>query len=308
MALSFILITACYQPGSQKQQTSTGNLESPADCKVVRHKLGESCIPTHPKRVVILDEFYILDAISALGIKPMGYAACFICVSSNTLSKFVSDIPDVGDMDSPSLEKILNLKPDLILGLEWQEKSYPLLSKIAPTVMIEEPEISGFKNTLKYIAEILDRSDLVEGILAKYESKVQDFQQQLGEKLQNKTVSVLGVDGASLYVNKLENNIYGQVMLDLGIQFAPAHQSIKNNGYIPVSIETLPDWDSDFLFILQNYERHAEDFEAILQQPIWSTLEVVQNKRVHPIILDVWGSITATQFIDDLYQYFISVL
>jgi len=305
MALSFLLVTGCYQSAIQKSAILAGDLEGSAQCRVVQHALGETCIPIHPQRIVVLDEFYLLDNLSALGVKPVGYASCPLCVSSETLSKFIADVPDVGTLLEPSLEKILNLKPDLILGLvDWQEQSYPLLSKIAPTVMIEDPETNGFKKCLEYLAEILDRSNQVEGILAKYDKQIQKSRQQLGEKLQTKTVSVIGISGDSFYANKLESRIYGQVMLDAGIQFSPAHESIKTNGYHSISIETLPDWDADFLFVLRNYKRQVEDLASMMKHPLWSTLSAVQNGNVHSIGLDVWGPITAIQFVDDLYNYF----
>jgi iron complex transport system substrate-binding protein len=306
MALSFILITACYQPFIQKPEISTGDLEGSAKCRVVQHDLGETCIPIHPKRVVLLDEFYLLDSVSALGIKPVGYTSCPFCVSSETLSKFIADVPIVGTSENPSLEKILTLKPDLILGVEWQASFYPLLSKIAPTVILN-PEAHGFKQTLKYLAEILDRSDQVEEILTKYNERIQKFRQQLGEKLKTKTVSVLGIHDSSFYVYKLKTTTYSQVMSDAGMQFIPAHNVLKDD-YTVLSIETLPDWDADFLFILQNYKRHTEDLASIIEHPIWSTLSAVQNGNVHPIVLDVWGPITATRFVDDLYNYFANTL
>ncbi len=305
MALSFLLITACYQPIIQKPDISTENLEGSAKCRVVQHKLGETCIPIHPQRIVVLDEYYLLDNISALGIKPVGFAPCVLCIHSDTLSKFVVGIPDVGDIGTPSLEKILILKPDLILGLEWQANFYPLLSKIAPTVMIENPETSGFKKVLKYLAGILDRSDRVEVILAEYNRRIQNFRQQLGEKLKTKTVSILSIGGSSFYVERPKFTIYSQIMSDAGIQFIPAYNNIKNNR-IMLNIETLPDWDADFLFVLQNYKKHSENFRLISKQPIWSTLKAVQNNQVHIMTLDVWGPITATRFIDDLYGYFIN--
>ncbi|MBW4643109.1 MAG: ABC transporter substrate-binding protein [Goleter apudmare HA4340-LM2] len=305
MALSLILITACYQPVIQKSNISTENSEGYTKCRIVQHKLGESCIPTHPKRIVILDEYYLLDIVSALDIKPVGFARCFLCIPSDTLSKFVADIPDVGDIGTPSLEKILILKPDLILGLEWQAKFYPLLSKIAPTVMIENPETNGFKKTLKYLAKILDKSDRVEEILAEYNQRIQNFRQQLGEKLKTKTVSILSASVSSFYIERPGFTIYSQVVSDVGIQFIPAYKDLKNNRTL-LNIEILPDWDADFLFVLQNSKRQSKYLQFIFKQPIWSTLKSVQNNQVHIITLDVWGPITATRFIDDLYRYFIN--
>lgn len=304
VALSFTLVTACYQPSSQTPSSLSENSDSTKACKIVQHVLGETCIPANPQRIVILDEFYLLDTLSALDVKLVGYTPCQVCIPSELLSEFVADVPKLGDMGAPSLETIVRLKPDLILGLKWQEQFYPRLSEIAPTVMVEDPGFNGFIPTLEYLAEILDKNELVDGIVADYDSKISAFRQQFGEKLQGKTVSVIGVDATSFYVRKLEADIYSQVMSDAGVQFSPAYDTIKTNGYHPLNIEALPQWDADFLFVIRNYKRHAEDFELLTQKPIWSTLDVVKNEQVHPMVLDVWGPITVNQFIDDLYEYF----
>ncbi|NJN92560.1 MAG: ABC transporter substrate-binding protein [Leptolyngbyaceae cyanobacterium SL_5_14] len=310
MALPLILITTCHHPVIQQPDTLIHNLEGSAECQVVQHALGETCIPLHPHRIVVLDQYYILDSISALGMKPVGFTPCLICTPPDTLSKFVAGIASVGDMGNPSLEKILSLKPDLILGLTWQKSFYSLLSNIAPTVMIEDPEISGFKETLKYLARILNRSDQVEEILAEYNGKIQSFRRQFGEKLKAKTVAVIYLPSSSAFVvHKPEFTIYGQVMIDAGIQLVPAYKNLKSDGYNTISIENLTDWDADFLFVLANYKRDSENLKSLsfLKQPIWSTLKAVQNKRVHPMILDVSGPITANQFVDDLHAYFANI-
>lgn len=304
MALSFGLVTACYQPYSQTPNSLSESSDRTEACKVVQHVLGETCIPVNPQRIVILDEFYLLDTLSALDVKLVGYTPCQVCIPSEILSEFVVGVPKLGDMAAPSLETIVTLKPDLILGLKWQEQFYPRLSEIAPTVMIEDPDLNGFIPTLKYLAEILDKNELVDGIVADYNSKVSAFRQRFGEKLQDKTVSVIGVDATSFYIEKLGTRIYNQVMDDAGVQFSPAYDTIKTNGYHPLNIEALPQWDADFLFVIRNYKRHVEDFKLLTQKPIWSTLNVVKNQRVHPMVIDVWGPITVNQFIDDLYEYF----
>ncbi|WP_039716839.1 ABC transporter substrate-binding protein [Scytonema millei] len=307
MALSFILVIACHQHVIQKSDILTRDLEGSAKCRIVQHDLGETCILIRPRRIIVLDEYTLLDPVLALGIKPVGFTPCFICISPNT-RKFVADTPSVGDIASPSLEKILSLKPDLILGLKWQENFYPLLSKIAPTVMID-PETRGFKKALTYLAEILDRSDRVERILAEYNRQIQKFRQKLGKKLKTKTVSIIYLPSSGTFVvHRPEFTVYGQVMSDAGIQFIPAYKDLKNDGYNTLSIETLSDWDADFLFILANYERDSKNLKSLsfLKEPIWSTLKAVQNKQVYGVSWDVSGPITANQFIDDLYEYFIN--
>jgi iron complex transport system substrate-binding protein len=298
------------QPGRMNSTTAQTEQSSfaqkPVATKVVSHALGQAKIPLHPQRIVVLDGSFLLDPLLALGIKPVGAATCPYCIKSDTLNQFVSDISLVGHWEQPSLEKILSLKPDLIVGHIWQKQYYSLLSAIAPTVMIDTDGGVDFKESLNYLAEIFDRSDRAEAILAEYNERIQKFRQQLGEKLRTKTVSVLHLYGSNIAVYGSNFVPYGQIMLDAGIPFIPAYKKLE--GYLELSLETLPKWDADILFIdtLREAETEKLQSRSFLQQPIWSTLKAVQNNQVHVVswASTVVGPITANQFIDDLYKYF----
>jgi iron complex transport system substrate-binding protein len=205
--------------------------QKPVATKIVSHALGHVEIPLHPQRIVVLDanNAFLLDALSALGVKPVGLTRCSNCINSDPFSEFLGDLPTVGNDEQPSLEKILSLKPDLILGYKWQKSFYPLLSAIAPTVMIDlYSDGNDFKRDFKYLAEILDKRDRVEGILAEYNAKIQRFRQQLEEKLKTKTVSLLAFWGSTVHVYGPELLFYADVMSDVGIQFIPAYKNLKS--------------------------------------------------------------------------------
>ncbi|MES1022069.1 ABC transporter substrate-binding protein [Gloeocapsa sp. BRSZ] len=99
---------------------------------------------------------------------------------------------------------------------------------------------------------------------------------------------------------------YGQIMLDAGIALIPAYKNLK--GYLELSLEALPDWDADILFvdILRVEDSGKLESSSFLQQPIWSTLKAVQNNQVYVVswASTVVGPITASQFVDELYKYF----
>ncbi|MBF2050109.1 MAG: iron-siderophore ABC transporter substrate-binding protein [Elainella sp. C42_A2020_010] len=293
-------------------QTDQSSLaQKSAATKIVSHTLGQVEIPVHPQRIVVLDGSFFLDPLLALAIKPVGAATCPYCIKSDTLNQFDADIPLVGHWEQPSLEKILSLKPDLIVGHIWQKQYYALLSAIAPTVMIDTDSEVDFKKNLKYLAAILDRSDRAEEILAEYNQRIQKFRQQLGEKLKTKTVSVLHLYGSGPTVHVYGSDFapYGQVMIDAGIPLIPAYKKLK--GYLEVSLEALPDWDADILFIDVLRKTDSEKLKSLsfLKQPIWSTLKAVQNDRVYAVswASTVVGPITANQLIDDLYRYFATI-
>ncbi|NJK47209.1 iron-siderophore ABC transporter substrate-binding protein [Candidatus Gracilibacteria bacterium] len=286
--------------------------QKPVATKIVNHAFGQVEIPLHPQRIVVLDgdNVFLLDALSALGIKPVGLTRCSNCIHSDAFSEFLGDVPIVGNNEQPSLEKILSLKPDLILGYKWQKSFYPLLSAIAPTVMIDI--YSGgndFQRNFKYLAEILNKSDRVEGILAQYNERIQKFRQQFGEKLKTKTVSLLAFWGSTVHVYKPELLFYAKVMSDAGLQFIPAYKTLKND-YLRLNLETVSDWDADFLFIEFYYQEEFEDLKSLLffKEPIWSTLKAVRNKQVYIMTESGGGPITANQLIDELYGYFSSKL
>ncbi|MBW4621239.1 MAG: iron-siderophore ABC transporter substrate-binding protein [Cyanosarcina radialis HA8281-LM2] len=285
--------------------------QKPVPTKIVSHAFGRVEIPLNPQRIVVLDgEGFLLDSLLALGIKPVGLPRCSNCIHSDIYSELVGDIPTVGN-EQPSLEKILTLKPDLILGYEWQKNFYPLLSAIAPTVMIDI--FSGgidFKRDFKYLAEILDRSDRVEEILNQYNGRIQKFRQQFAEKLKTKTVSLLAFWGSTVHVYGPELPVYAQIMSDAGIQFIPTYKNLKN-AYLRLNLETVSNWDADVLFIQFYYKKDFENPKSLslFKQPIWSTLKAVRNQQVY---IMTWpgsgGPIMANRVIDELYGYFSSQL
>ena len=279
--------------------------------KIVEHILGQTEVPLNPQRVVVLDgEGFLLDSILSLGIKPIGLPRCSDCLHSDKFSEFVGDVQVIGTKDRPSLEKILELKPDLILAYDWQKNLYQRLSKIAPTVLVgAEDDEFKFKEDFIYLAEILTKTDEGKEILRDYNNRVEKLRQQVGEQLEGKKVSLLSYWGSTVHVYKQELLSYAQVMSDLGVQFIDAYENLEVP-YLKLSIEAVPEWDADFLFVQFYYE---EDFEGIdslpfFEEAVWSELTAVQKNQMHVVKwVGEGGPMAANKVIDDLYEYFSNV-
>lgn len=290
------------------QAPAISSEQKPVATKTVNHVLGKTEIPLHPQRIIVLDAYsdFLLDGVLSLDIKPIGLARCSSCIKSDPFSDVVGDLPSVGTGEQPSLEKILMLKPDLILGYEWQESFYPQLSEIAPTVIFN-PYTGGnnFKRNFRQLAEVLGKSDQAESILADYNERIQKFQKQFGEKLKSKTVSLILFDNSKFHVYGPEFLLLSWVMNEAGIQFIPAYTALKDDVVFDMSLEVLPDWDADFLFVVLYSQGSFEDLEPVFKQPIWSTLKAVQNEQVYIIPNNpTGGPIAAIQLIDELSDYF----
>jgi iron complex transport system substrate-binding protein len=74
-----------------------------------------------------------------------------------------------------------------------------------------------------------------------------------------------------------------------------------------VNIETVPDWDADFLFVEFYYKEEFENpkSRSFFKEPIWSNLKAVRNNQVYVMSWSGGGPITATRLIDELYKYFL---
>ncbi len=125
------------------------------------YSFGTACIPAKPQRIVALDIPVILDSLLALGIKPVGMVADNYERAGKYFPALFPDkvggIETVDTEASPSLEKILTLKPDLILSFDVpSERYYKQLSAIAPTVIMESDKGKlPFKETLRFIARLV---------------------------------------------------------------------------------------------------------------------------------------------------------
>ncbi|ESA35144.1 periplasmic binding protein [Leptolyngbya sp. Heron Island J] len=317
--VAIFAVTAC-DSNTQRTEQSESSAQTALErseqdsiaTKTVGHALGQVEIPLQPQRIVVLDaigSFYI-DALSSLGIQPVGVTRCADCIALNYFDEFLQDVPSVGNDSRPSLETILGLEPDLILGYSWQRNFYPRLSEIAPTVIMDIfSEGNDFKRNFRYLAEILGKSNQAEVVLANYDAQIQEFRQQMGDKLKNKTVSLFSFWGSAVHVYGPDILAYAQVLRDAGIQFIPAYEDLGSN-HLRLSLESLPNWDADFLFLDLFYKEEFESIDSLslFTEPLWSSLNAVQKDQVYVTNWYGGGPVMANQVIDDLYEYFSEML
>ena len=110
-------------------------------------------MPLQPQRVVTLTH---LDNALALGVKPIGAATQNDNQFSTFLPAQAEGIENVGLFGEPSLEKLVQLKPDLIL-LAYPKQNYEQLSAIAPTVVFwdQDPNYEHWQDTFSAYADAL---------------------------------------------------------------------------------------------------------------------------------------------------------
>lgn len=310
--LVVVLIQNCYGITSQRSQAVISEMAISA-CRTIQHEFGKSCIPYHPQRVVVMDQ-ESLELLAALGIKPIA-AATSNRVANKTaiLQDKIGAIADLGKEGQPNLEMIVQLKPDLILGMFIGAHNYALLSQIAPTVSLEYSQ-TGWKKTLQQFANILDQRQKAEKLLTAYQQRIEALRSVLAQSIGNRKICVMRFYTDVHLTQFLNQNSFAVSVLEnvSGLSIPPIQrqqQQVPNSdwGYVNISLERI-DWlEADAMFIALDPGAESS-FQHYVSNPLWQTLKVVQQNRVYMVNSGYWifGNIlSANAILDDLSKYLI---
>ncbi|MBY0051610.1 ABC transporter substrate-binding protein [Brevibacillus agri] len=156
---------------------------------------GEVEIPKNPKRVIVLADSYV-GYFLALGIKPVGLSE--FALNHPFYAGKVDGVENIGGYgdDSNSLEKLLELKPDVIVMLD-NAKNIENIKKIAPTIAIKYGE-KDLREQLRAFGKVFGKEKEAEAWIANWEGKIAKYKPAVQEIVGDKKVTILGGDMKSL--------------------------------------------------------------------------------------------------------------
>jgi iron complex transport system substrate-binding protein len=309
--LTFVIVTGCNNYSSQKSQVSNNNSVK-SECKVIKHEFGEACVPLNPQRIIALDET-MMEILLALDLQPV--AAPEPPLTGSKRQKFTNkfkEIETLGKVAQPNLEKIVQLKPDLIVGFSFGvEQNYKSLSTIAPTVGIDYVQ-AGWKDALVRVGEITSKSKQAQQLLDEYQQRVQALHRKLKDKDNFKTVTIsrfYAPGGTPEFRNKFSFPV--SILSELGLSIPEKQSQINTTSdypYVSVSLERIDLLDADILFTALD-AKAEESFQKYQDSPLWQKLNVVQNNQVYTVDSSYWifGNIlSANAILDDLEKYLLN--
>ena len=291
------------------------SVSSLSQVRVVQHLMGKTIVPAHPQRVVVLSGRCLENAL-ALGIKPIAASKLFV----SQLQRLVGPLSGIEDVDwlSPSIEKVLFLKPDLILGMHFHQDIYPLLSHIAPTVLAPPGASGAWKESFAFTASVLGKTKTAQQVMDNYYARLTQFKAKMGDRLNTTLVSVAELRTDALWL-WAKASFSGVILKDAGVA-RPYSQTLDSQATLSLgggpaayalSEELLSELDGDILFLVSEDALGKRDLHPMLEQlkaePLWSKLKVVQQEKVHEVGF-YWvqfGPLAANRMIDDLERYLI---
>lgn len=247
--------------------------------KTIVHDFGTTELKKAPKRIVILDNLYgeILDP---LDITPVG-ATTGQSDSQEFSTLFKKQYKDakvvsVGWQGNPDLDKIAELKPDLILMTGEQEDLYEELSEIAPTVgyQINTDENWDYHETSLKVAEIFDKRDEMKKDLDRLDAREAVFAENVKAKFGNQKLMYLRVTD-----NDIRYYAYGHFgYLYDTYHFNRAETFNPDDMLQVIDPDKLKDINPDLLIVQADSQELLDN--KLKNTPVWTSLKAVQNNKV----------------------------
>lgn len=304
-----VTLVACGQTAAKPDQ---GGSEAGKEAfpRTVDHVMGQTEIEQRPERVVALDNSFV-DAALALDAEVVGYTS--FTTKPTGLPDYLRDEPKgknaeaVGIIESPNIEKVAHLEPDLILSAKVRdEASYDKLSRVAPTVFSQTTGAT-WKQNLRLVGEALGKETLAERKITEFEQRAEKIGKAIRAKHgEDTTVSMVRFAGEPTVRLYTPNSFIGVIIDDLGLS-RPKGQPTSGAIAVNLSQERLLEVDAEHIFV-SSYEdptgtvaKHRRKF---VTNPLWGRLK----GEKHQVNDETWmistGLLGANEVLDDMAKIF----
>ncbi|PYE31684.1 iron complex transport system substrate-binding protein [Rhizobium sp. PP-WC-1G-195] len=268
------------------------------------------CAPKEPKRIVALVPTFSLGIALELGLPVVG-APLFGMSDEDLKSRAeAAGVVDLGSFMEPSIEKIVALQPDLIIGSDFLgEEAYQMASRLAPTALLTGANWKEFYRTL---ANITGVADGMEGRFTEYEKRVASVRERVPKDVR---VSVVRITPWEFQVYLDEPDAWApfDVLRKAGVRRTDFETSETKVGTKRLDFEGLAGLDGDILLYIvggSNDSATSGRHEAVLANPLWKMLPAVKAGRAYRVDAATWmefsGLASANKVLDDIETYIIS--
>jgi iron complex transport system substrate-binding protein len=267
--LAALIISACGTDTS-KEEENAAPAEKKSETITYQSENGPIEVPADPQRVILLSGF--TGNVIDLGVNVVG-----VDTWSKNNPTFEKEMKDVAEVSDEDLEKVIELEPDLIIGLS-NIKNIDKLSEIAPTVTYTWGKVDYLTQHIE-IGKLLNKEkearSWVDNFKKEAESAGEEIRAKIGE---DATVSVMESYGKDLYVFG-SNWARGTEILYQAMKLKmpeKVKEVAESAGYFTLSAEVIPEYAGDYV-ILSKYSDADTSFQ---ETETYKNIPAVKNNRV----------------------------
>lgn len=268
---------------------------------------GPVCIPAQPGRIVVADPTFSLGMALELGLPVVAAPLTGMNGPDLKARAEAAGVADIGSVLEPSLEAVVSARPDMILGSEILAGLLPTLNRIAPTVLISEPDWRRYE---RLIAQIGGREAKYDALMAALDSRIVQMRPRIPET----RVSVLRITPWDFQVYPAGQRAWAPFALlsELGVRRSDYEEQSDDQTVKRPDWEDLGALDGDMLLYIiggMNNSASSGRLEEVTSNPLWQVLPAVQNGRVWPLDPGTWmefsGIGSAHKVLDDVERLII---
>ncbi|MFE4202990.1 iron-hydroxamate ABC transporter substrate-binding protein [Aneurinibacillus aneurinilyticus] len=272
MLLFVLIISACSSQSIEKKDSLTPK-ENKTDTITYQSENGPIEVPANPKRVVVLSTF--AGDVMSLGVNLVG-----VDPWAKMNPRFHEKLKGVEEVTDENIEKIIELNPDLIIGLTTI-KNVDKLKEIAPTVTYTYGKVDYLTQHLE-IGKLLNKEKEAQTWINSFKERAQkagkDIKAKIGE---NATVSVIEKSDKQIYVfgdnwGRGTEILYQEMKLKMPEK---VKETALKNGYYPLSLEVLPDFAGDYII----FSKSNDTDNSFQETDRYRSIPAVKNNRVFEV-------------------------
>ncbi|WP_293661953.1 ABC transporter substrate-binding protein [uncultured Phascolarctobacterium sp.] len=238
-----------------------------------------------PERIVVLSPSF-LELLEVFDGNVVGRAESTIARTP----AFAENAVAVGFIFNINTEKVVELRPDLIVAYKGMHEKYIQLfeSNGIPVIVLNLKTYEDVKHSIKVLGELTGQKEKGIKIAAELDKKVQNTVRKLPKN--TKRVAILHSSAQNVTLEQ-ENSIAGCVakLLQMNnivqdIQGVAASTGEQMSDKVPYSLEFLVEKNPEIIFITSMGSK--EDIEArlkndVMSSPAWKSITAVKNNAVY---------------------------
>ena len=254
----------------------------------LRDGLGRQVTVNAPAKRVVALSLTATEILIDIGANPIGRP------SSATHPDITTRIPDVGSAYRPDPEKILGLRPDLVVGSVGTTAAAirQLSSLPVPVVVTADSSLKDVYETYTLLGKLTGREQYAAGRLGFLQSQVKRVLSKIPTRAAKPRVLVLLAAGGQIFSTTDETYI-GDLVEKLGaVNVAKGTPSAdpRQPGFVVLSLEQIiaanPEVVIAFRAVTASGAAAPSPLEGLEKQPAWQNLAAVKNGRVHILSSD----------------------
>ncbi len=275
LIIPFLLLLALVLSGcgaTKNEGTSTeketGKTSENSGTITYQSENGPVEVPANPQRVVVLGTY--AGNVLSLNVPLVG-------VDSWSKMNPRYKLEGVEEVTDESLEKIIELNPDLIIGLSTA-KNVEKLKEIAPVVTFTYGKLDYLSQHLE-IGKLLNKEEEAQKWIDDFKTRSKEAGQEIKAKIgENATVTVVENFDKELYVFG-DNWARGTEILyqEMGLKMPEkVKQTALKEGFYSLSLEVLPEYVGDYLIVSKAEEKET----SFMESETFKNIPAVKNNRV----------------------------